>query len=1037
MRRTTPLFFAVLLGGLLAVEGGQREAFSKPATAKSHTILVRAGRHGSMAPSGMIKVNHGKDQAFAIMPDQGFEISDVKIDGKTIGPVSTYTFTNITRNHTIQAVFKLKKMEEKTEFYSAFPGTRKSFVSPGPPVENSERLIEEGDIVKVSGDTLFILNPNRGLTIIDITNLNDPSLQSRVPIYGLPIEIYVRGDRAYVAVSDFCDYSFLPLRGTMESFSGSYVGIVDVKDKKAPKVLGGIRIEGEITDTRMVGDILYVVSNRNLYSPAGSLSLTTLYSISVSDPSDVKVVDELSFEGKSISYQNNVHVTPSMAFLSRAGWGYYNESGKWVEDYSTETICVDISDEGGVIRKGSSFNVPGVVQNRWQMDFYNGYFRVITPERSWGNGFPSLYVYRVDSPGAIKEISRLTLKIDRPESLTSVRFDGERAYAVTFERKDPLFTIDLKDPMSPRQRGEIQMPGWLDYIEPRADHLVALGHDDSGGQASLAVSLFDVSRMEEPALLSRVVFGEDWGSVPTETNDIRKAFKVLDESHLILVPFNAWSSKDGQEISRVQVIDYFYDDQIKTLTKRGLIPHSGWVERAIPVREEKVLTVSNEAFQVVDISNRDNPQIKKVLELARNSVDFATFHPGEGLELTKSSMWAYSGRTKSKLSIVPLANPNTPEPIDSLEMAGDYFKLFQMKDFHALVGNDQDQSGDPIISIKALRYEGAVFNVLGALELPGVNPGPILKTLVPILPFLQRIKVQKISDEAIILVREDNPYRVFAADSANQVVLTAVDFSNPQAIRVAAEVSVDLTGGYFTHSFWEGNKFYLSYAVPSGEQKGKYYYKYYFKGVDFSDFHHPLISKEVNVPGDLAGISRSGQYLYTVDYQYPAGLETSSYEVYLNSLELIEDKAYLRDRKMIVPDPGNGKKYDGIGKMAVKDQKAYSVAYRSQCAKDGSDCKYDSDLITADFLDPSNIRFPSSLNLGVEWADIVDLVQGRLFLYAYGGGGAVLVCSLEDPSAPSLLTSLRTGSQPENIKVIEDSTYLSLGMYGVQVIPPN
>jgi len=278
---------------------------------------------------------------------------------------------------------------------------------------------------------------------------------------------------------------------------------------------------------------------------------------------------------------------------------------------------------------------------------------------------------------------------------------------------------------------------------------------------------------------------------------------------------------------------------------------------------------------------------------------------------------------------------------------------------------------------------------------------------------------------------------VFAADSANQVVLTAVDFSNPQAIRVAAEVNIDLTGGYFTHSFWDGNKFYLSYAVPSGMQEGKYYYKYYFKGVDFSDFHHPLISKEVNVPGDLAGISGNGQYLYTVDYQYPAGLETSSYEVYLNSLELIEDKAYLRDRKRIVPDLGNGKKYDGIGKVVVENQKAYLIAYRSQCAEDGSGCNYDSDLITANFLDPSNIQFPSSLNLGVEWADIVDLVQGRLFLYAYGGGGMVLVYSLENPLAPSLVTSQRTGYQPENIKVIEDSTYLPLGMYGVQVLSLN
>ena len=213
--------------------------------------------------------------------------------------------------------------------------------------------------------------------------------------------------------------------------------------------------------------------------------------------------------------------------------------------------------------------------------------------------------------------------MDRPEALMSVRFDGTAAYAVTYERIDPLFTIDLKDPAQPRQLAEIQMTGWIDYIEPKTDHLVTLGHDDVDGTSALSVTLFDVTSLDNPLLVQRVNFGEGYGSVPAEMNDLHKAFKVLDALHLILVPFSSWSYMNNKEISGAQLIDYYFDPGTKQLTKRGIIEHSGSIERALPYNDTTVMTVSNEAFQTVDISNRDKPVIIKLLELARNSIDIS------------------------------------------------------------------------------------------------------------------------------------------------------------------------------------------------------------------------------------------------------------------------------------------------------------------------------------------------------------------------------------------------------------------------------
>ncbi|MDQ1329199.1 MAG: hypothetical protein QG641_2488, partial [Candidatus Poribacteria bacterium] len=50
-------------------------------------------------------VNHGTDQAFSILPDEGFSVQDVVVNGKSLGPVTSYTFTNVTSDHTIDVTF--------------------------------------------------------------------------------------------------------------------------------------------------------------------------------------------------------------------------------------------------------------------------------------------------------------------------------------------------------------------------------------------------------------------------------------------------------------------------------------------------------------------------------------------------------------------------------------------------------------------------------------------------------------------------------------------------------------------------------------------------------------------------------------------------------------------------------------------------------------------------------------------------------------------------------------------------------------------
>ena len=70
-----------------------------------YTIKATAGTGGSISPSGNVSVREGGDQTFTITPDKGYAVSTVKIDGKSIGAVKSYTFENVSRTHTIEVIF--------------------------------------------------------------------------------------------------------------------------------------------------------------------------------------------------------------------------------------------------------------------------------------------------------------------------------------------------------------------------------------------------------------------------------------------------------------------------------------------------------------------------------------------------------------------------------------------------------------------------------------------------------------------------------------------------------------------------------------------------------------------------------------------------------------------------------------------------------------------------------------------------------------------------------------------------------------------
>lgn len=96
------------------------------------------------------------------------------------------------------------------------------------------------------------------------------------------------------------------------------------------------------------------------------------------------------------------------------------------------------------------------------------------------------------------------------EQVYGVRFLGDRAYVVTFRQIDPLYVIDLSDPLDPKEAGVLEVPGFSDWLFPIAKGLlfgVGRSADANGALGGVKVALFDVSDPAVPALVAERTFG--------------------------------------------------------------------------------------------------------------------------------------------------------------------------------------------------------------------------------------------------------------------------------------------------------------------------------------------------------------------------------------------------------------------------------------------------------------------------------------------------------------------------------------------------
>jgi len=877
------------------------------------------------------------------------------------------------------------------------------------PAGPAPRAVEEADIYRRDGALLYVLNAYRGLQVVDLADPAAPRLRSRLAVSGTPVDLYLRGSLALVVVSDWFAYEPAVAGGAARPVRGSRLLAVDLSDPDAPRLLSEQAVEGQVQATRIVGDVLYAVSRRwwwyewigaaspagagvaGVAGPAGVADSVFVASYGLADPSRPRPVARLELPASG--WDTHAHVTADRAVLSFAGWeadatGTYGPVTRFQQ--------VDISDPGGALAAGASFEAAGQVRDRWAMDLDagTGLFRAVLAA-GW-NGGAALQIWSAPTPAAVAPLSRL--EVDVQESLTAARFDGGRVYLVTALRVDPLWVIDAADPAQPRLTGQLHMPGQLDHLEPRGDRLLALGHTSEAGQPfQLAVSLLDVADPAAPALLSRATFGASFGWVGVAADDVRKAFLAFDPPPdgigLVLVPVQGWDAATWRFTGGTQLLDLSRD----AVTLRGFLAHPGAVTRAFPLDAEgrTLVALSDAALQAIDASDRGRPVERARLDLAR-PVSALAIVGAHAAELCGD--WT---RGDMELVVTPALDPDAAAPLARVGVPAPQARLFQDGAVSWLLARSAGQAWLQAVDLA----DPLAPRLRGRLDLEA-DAGPVLAD-----------GLWGYGDEAALVGHALAVHRTAwiplatpacAGCGARRDDVRVYDLTDPDRPRLASTVTLPDNGWswglqasgsflWLTHFEW----------LPQVDRG-----RYFVDRIDLADPARPALLAKVNVPGVLFGASEDGARLHTLETEWTGGDPVT----WAHALTLRGDQAQLDGSARLAGFPSGaalagGHAYvatgtwTGAGEVRLTALEARRMAVESEQRVEGS------------------------------WAWVSRAAGGKLFLQAGWQEQGVLIYGLANPARPALERFVRSRGWVSDIVVAGGHAWLPAGPYGVTVVP--
>lgn len=328
--------------------------------------------------------------------------------------------------------------------------------------------------------------------------------------------------------------------------------------------------------------VLHTMSDnacREFVAPEDSIDrgISSIFSLDLTSSSFEYEVDHIVGTYPQVYASADVLVLAESSF---SGWWFWGNDDM---NEMTNLHTFDISAPDATLYTGSG-RIDGTVLNQFSISEHEGVLRVATTVGQWARWWmedpepmSSQLVTLVRSVDVDTDQQVLVEagKVDGiapGERIWSARFDGDRAYIVTFEQIDPLWVIDVADETNPTILGELKVPGVSTYIHPlSSDHLLTIGfgpaNEDGTGLdwAGTQLSLFDISDATDPqqadVLRLSPVSQENeymWTWSWSEATYEHKAFQYWAPKSLLAVPLSTYRWVNTNEDGRYGYGHYEY-----------------------------------------------------------------------------------------------------------------------------------------------------------------------------------------------------------------------------------------------------------------------------------------------------------------------------------------------------------------------------------------------------------------------------------------------------------------------------------------------
>ncbi len=412
--------------------------------------------------------------------------------------------------------------------------------------------VDEGDIVKTDGKYIFVMDPDNGVEIVRAEDLARMSTISWETPGTQAYDMYLDGERLAVVAGVSESTLQTPSSSTqwlyeedvdarLESRDYLEILVYDISDRESPALKGSVELDGSYLTSRKNGDYLYLMSRydpdlsaeeeeRDGYVPLAGGEL--LPSDRIYLPKEESSVGYTYFVVVSVDLQEPEKLADRCAVVTESTDFYVSRENIYVTGvhYGTSqmTNIVRFSYADGQIEPEAGGSVPGVLNDSFSMDEYQGYLRMVTWEWNEGGSSTGLYILDQDL-----QVTGQITDLAPGEDLKSSRFLGDTGYFVTFLETDPLFSVDLSDPEEPRILGELKIPGFSSYLHFYGeDRLLGIGWEDnaSDGRREVKLSMFDVS---DPADVQETDKNILENAVYCPGTDQYKSILVLEEQNLL------------------------------------------------------------------------------------------------------------------------------------------------------------------------------------------------------------------------------------------------------------------------------------------------------------------------------------------------------------------------------------------------------------------------------------------------------------------------------------------------------------------------